>query len=135
VKQSGGYVWVYSELENGTSFKVYLPVACNHRTAEERSAEIEESEGGTERVLLVEDEEQLRTLAKVVLEEKGYVVAEARNGKAAIELCENPLFTVDIMITDVVMPKMSGRELAEIIKTLRPHTRFCSYRDIRTIQW
>ena len=123
VKQSGGYVWVYSEVGKGTSFKVYLPVVGDHPTPEERAAEMNESKGGTERVLLVEDEEQLRTLAKVILEEKGYAVAEAPNGKSAIELCQNPLFTIDIMITDVVMPQMSGRELAEIIKTLRPQAR------------
>jgi len=112
VKQSGGYIWVYSELGKGTTFKVYLP------RAEEAVAGIEPREGaalrrGSETVLVVEDEAALRALVRGLLEANGYTVLEARNGEDALSVCEQHKGPIHLLLTDVVMPQMSGPELVE----------------------
>ncbi len=122
VKQSGGYVWVYSEPGRGTSFKVYLP-----RIAEE--APLPHSEiplkgranpRGSETVLLVEDEKGVRELAREYLKMIGYNVIEAENGHAALELAAMQEGKIDLLMTDVVMPGISGRELSQRMKSVRP---------------
>ncbi len=123
VKQSEGYIWVYSELGKGTSFKVYLPQVGEPGESEPATAPSGEAPRGHETVLLVEDEEQLRTLAKDILEECGYAVLAAANGFEGLRICKEFSARIDLMITDVVMPLMSGRELAEQVVVLRPETR------------
>jgi len=121
VKQSGGYIWVYSEPGRGTTFKVYLP------HAEQRTAAQPELPGrrrtdeahGWETVLLVEDEDAVRALAREVLRRHGYVVLEARHGVDALRLAERHTDDIHLMVTDVVMPHMSGRDLAERLSSVR----------------
>jgi CheY-like chemotaxis protein len=122
VKQSGGYVWVYSEPGRGTSFKVYLPriedesnLATRDRKPSERSLP-----HGSETILLVEDEKGVRELAREYLQTCGYKVIEAEDGHTALELAAMHSGTIHLLMSDVVMPGISGRELAERVKTLRP---------------
>jgi PAS domain S-box-containing protein len=119
VKQSSGYIWVYSEEGHGTTFKIYFPRV----NAEERPQEMAEKEldgSGTETVLLVEDEEGVRALAEVVLERNGYKVLLARTAADAITIASTPGRTFDLLVTDVMMPKMSGPQLARRLRELRP---------------
>ena len=124
VKQSGGYVIVESEPENGATFQVYL-----HRLEEgveevEPLARVEiDRPVGSETVLLVEDEDVVRNLVREILERNGYVVLEARNGAKALELGRGFVDPIHLLVTDVVMPKMSGRELAERLVAIHPETR------------
>jgi signal transduction histidine kinase/ActR/RegA family two-component response regulator len=119
VKQSGGNIWVYSEVGRGTTFKVYLP--CVNRCAEEPESSIDRNKlsGGNETVLLVEDEEMVREMAKETLEESGYQVLEAKHGHEALLIAEQYRGHIHLMLSDVVMPQMSGRELAEQFALLR----------------
>jgi signal transduction histidine kinase len=120
VKQSGGYIWMNSEVGKGTAFKIYLPRVnklAERYTHETAPAEIP---GGTETILLVEDEHTVRRLAKDVLESNGYRVIEAASGKDAIRLAEDHPDSIDLLLTDVVMPEMGGRELAGRLTSLRP---------------
>jgi signal transduction histidine kinase len=113
VKQSGGNIWVDSELGAGTTFQVYLPQvegAWRHLQVVPDPAVDRQ---GTETILLVEDETEVRTLVARVLREHGYKVLTAPHGGEAIEMCRNGLDGIDLLMTDVVMPGMSGRELAE----------------------
>jgi two-component system, cell cycle sensor histidine kinase and response regulator CckA len=121
VKQNGGYIWVYSEPERGTTFKVYLPPI--HAGAEHYDAEPQDdgAKRGGETVLLVEDEDAVRVLAREVLRRQGYVVLEARHGLDALRVAERHADPIQLMITDVVMPHMSGRDLAERLVVARPH--------------
>jgi len=122
VKQSGGYIWVYSEPGRGTTFKIYLP-----RIEEEVGGELfdrrpgsAELPRGSEVVMLVEDEKGVRELARQYLEMSGYTVLEAEDGHTALELSAMHLGPIDLLLTDVVMPGISGRELAERITRSRP---------------
>jgi PAS domain S-box-containing protein len=119
VKQSGGNVWVYSEVGRGTTFKVYLP--CTDRCAEEAESRADSHKilTGTETVLLVEDEEMVRDMAKEILQESGYQVLEAKHGHEALSVAEQHHGPIHLMLSDVVMPQMSGRELAEQLTPLR----------------
>ena len=120
VKQSGGFVWVYSELGLGATFKIYLP------TVEQQADEIPvfkpvaKSIGGHETVLLVEDEAALRQPAREFLASKGYSVIEATDGDDALRIAKNHTGRIDIMITDVIMPHMGGAQLAETLAIERP---------------
>ncbi|HXF94697.1 MAG TPA: response regulator [Gemmatimonadales bacterium] len=112
VKQSGGNIWVYSEPGRGTTFKIYLPQVEAGEEPEAAAGPIRDTRG-TETVLVVEDAEPVRTLARRVLEERGYRVLEAQTAaeaQVAAELHRGPL---DLILTDVVLPDLSGRELAE----------------------
>jgi two-component system cell cycle sensor histidine kinase/response regulator CckA len=112
VKQSGGFIWVYSELGKGTSFKIYLPRVNEtevHVGAPKPSAEIP---AGTETVLLTEDEQDVREIAREFLESGGYRVIEAKNGKEAIAIAAEHRGKIDLLVTDMVMPGMTGQELA-----------------------
>ena len=120
VKQSGGNILVYSEAGRGTTFKVYLPRVDEGDQEYKRSAESVEDLQGSGTILLAEDEEMVRTLASQVLEMYGYQVLEAANGGAALLICERHKERIHLLITDVVMPEMSGPELADRLAQLRP---------------
>ncbi len=120
VKQSSGYVFAESELGAGTTFYVYLPRV--EESAEELSpAKSQQNEaGGCETVLLVEDEESVRELVRLTLASRGYHVLEAENGECGLRIAESFKEHIDILITDVVMPGIGGRELARKLLLLRP---------------
>ena len=120
VKQSGGDIHVYSEPGQGTTFKIYLPAvetAAGPLSPEQAQPEVR---GGSETILLVEDEEMVRSLTLTVLEEEGYTLLEARQGEEALILARTHPGAIDLLITDVVMPEMSGRGLAGQLTALRP---------------
>jgi CheY-like chemotaxis protein len=120
VRQSGGSIWVYSEPGCGSTFKIYLPrIQGAVAEGEERRPE-PESPQGSETVLVVEDEEMVRKLTCQVLRTYGYQVIEAANGGEALLACERYHAPIPLMITDVVMPQMSGRELAARLQQLHP---------------
>ena len=123
VKQSGGYIWVYSEVARGTTVKVYLPRVAGvaESAAAAPLAEPQELRGGSETVLLVEDADPVRALARKSLEACGYTVLDAADGPAALTLSTSHHGGIDVLVTDVVMPGMSGRELAERLAPARPH--------------
>ncbi|HUF35844.1 MAG TPA: PAS domain S-box protein [Gemmatimonadales bacterium] len=122
VKQSGGYIWVYSEVGRGTSFKIYLPRVAGE-VAQAAPEPAPSGQGGKETILLVEDEPAVRSLAHRLLTERGYRVIAAADGTAALDLAGRHEGVIDLLMTDVVMPGMGGRELAERLLALRPATR------------
>jgi PAS domain S-box-containing protein len=122
VKQSEGSIWVYSEVGKGTTFKIYLP-RVDEVQKRERAETAREVLTGNETILLVEDEDIVRTLSTEILQQHGYTVIAAANGEEGLRVCKEFEGTIDLMITDVVMPRMSGRELAEHVFALRPETR------------
>ena len=111
VKQSGGYIWVYSEVGHGTTFKIYLPRVAGtpERVVPQRTAPLAL---GSETVLVVEDQAEVRELTKRILEARGYTVLTAENGAHATQLARQHAKRIDLLLTDVVMPGMNGRELA-----------------------
>jgi two-component system cell cycle sensor histidine kinase/response regulator CckA len=113
IKQSGGFVWVYSEPDQGSVFKVYLPEASAVQESEPPGESIAAPAGGSETILVIEDEEVVRNLACRGLKDHGYNVVEARNGSEALRYIEQHPGTIDLAISDVVMPEMGGRELAQ----------------------
>ncbi len=123
VKQSGGNIWPYSEPGLGTTFKIYLPRVEKGAKVYKPKLKAKEAgaQGGTETILLVEDEEAVRSMVSKVLQNRGYTVLEARHGNEAVEVSERYEGSINLMVTDVVMPQMSGRELAERLGTLRPN--------------
>ncbi|HVO81832.1 MAG TPA: PAS domain S-box protein [Terriglobales bacterium] len=123
VKQSGGYVFVNSELGRGTTFRIYLPRVEDAAEPLGKVHAAQAASGGSETVLLVEDEESVRQLVRETLEAKGYKVLEADQGEAALRVASAHPGTIDMLITDVVMPGMSGRELARQLSTSRPQTK------------
>jgi CheY-like chemotaxis protein len=123
VKQSGGYIWVDSEPGRGATFKVYLPLAEVDAEAAELPLVRIGMPQGSETVLVVEDEAAVRWLVRGVLESTGYRVLEARHGFDALMVCHQYKEPIDLVLTDVVMPEMSGRELVERLALLQPDTK------------
>ena len=120
VKQSGGFIWVYSEPGHGTTFKIYLPRVEGAADALAPPVGTAAVPRGTETVLIVEDEEAVRVLAKTALARKGYRVLEAANGGEALLLCESERAPIHLLVTDVVMPGLGGADLAQRLAPLRP---------------
>ena len=120
VKQSGGNIWVYSEPNHGTTFKVYLPALASTAKSSEVEAVESPIPGGSETVLLVEDEEVVRGLARQILEGAGYQVLVAQQGEEAIRLCIEHAQEIHLLLTDVVMPGAGGKEVADRLGSLRP---------------
>jgi CheY-like chemotaxis protein len=124
VKQSGGYIWVHSELGQGTCFRIYLPREKG-ANAPALSAHAEQHLQGTETLLVVEDEEALRESIRDFMGNLGYTVLAAHSGRQALSLASEHHSPIDLLVTDVVMPKMSGGELSQMLTRLRP--------DLKTI--
>src|SRR5881296_415486 len=122
VKQPGGFIWVYSEPGRGTTFKIYLPRVDAPAEAG-AAATPGDLPRGTETVLIVEDAAPVRAVMRHVLERQGYAVLEASNGAAALELVAGHPGPIHLLLTDVIMPGLSGRQLADRLTALRPDTR------------
>jgi PAS domain S-box-containing protein len=120
VKQSGGYITVYSEPGRGSTFKIYLPRALQPAAAASAAARVEQKARGTETILLLEDDHGLRELAVRVLRTSGYTVLEAANGEQAERVCREHAGEIHLLLTDVVMPGQSGPEVARRLSPLRP---------------
>ncbi|HSY92828.1 MAG TPA: PAS domain S-box protein [Candidatus Binatus sp.] len=123
VKQSGGYIWVYSEENRGTTFKIYLPRVdqpAETTGAENRPKSVQR---GSETILLVEDDPQLRQLSSSVLAHCGYKMLVAGSPEEGLAICKANHRDIRLLITDVVMPRMNGRELAEQIALVSPNIR------------
>jgi len=120
VKQSGGFIWVYSEPGHGTSFKVYFPRVDEPAEPAAASTAGAEPRGGTETVLVVEDAASVRMVTRQVLERFGYAILEAPNGETALRLAAKHHGPIHLLLTDVIMPGLSGRQLAEQLVQLRP---------------
>jgi CheY-like chemotaxis protein len=119
VQQSGGSVWVYSEVGKGTTFKVYLP-RVDDAVDVVRTVMPPETLHGSETILLVEDDDQVRTVARGILGRSGYHVIEARNAGEALLHSEKYPAAIHLLLSDVVMPQMSGPELAKRLASSRP---------------
>ena len=121
VEQSGGVIGCRSEVGEGTSFRILLPAVANVIRPDGRApAGLSSAPSGTETILLVEDEDAVRILAERVLKSRGYTIVEAHNGREGLKLCERHPGEIDLLVTDVVMPELSGRELAAAAVKLRP---------------
>ena len=124
VKQHGGNIWVYSEPEQGTSLKVYLPISLESPDTKEHSFKAPLNLSGSEIVLLVEDNPQVRNMTLTILERNGYKVLAAKSGKEALALLdrheEGP---PDLLLTDVVMPEMNGKQLFEKVSGRYPQVK------------
>jgi CheY-like chemotaxis protein len=116
VKQHEGLIEVYSEVGHGTTFKIYLPVAQETATEEVQEAKAP-SIGGSETILIAEDEEPLRSLARSVLEDLGYTVLVASNGEEAVDIYNANGRHIDLVILDVVMPRMGGQDAYDQIRS------------------
>ena len=120
VNQSDGDIWVETEPGRGTTFKIYLPRVDNPAEEQQASESRESLFSVSETILLVEDEDVVRKLVHEILKMNGYNVLQAANGREALPICEQHAGPIHLMLTDVVMPQMGGRELAERVASLRP---------------
>lgn len=121
VKQSNGNIGVYSEIGVGTTFKIYLPAVGEEEVSQPTASGLAKLEMGSETVLLVEDEDAVRQIALLALQSYGYKVLSAASGKEALRVVGKHKGGIDILVTDVVMPEMSGRQLAETLRPMFPH--------------
>jgi two-component system cell cycle sensor histidine kinase/response regulator CckA len=121
VKQSGGYISVYSEPGHGTSFKVYFPRCAEVPSAASALPTAAATAGGAETVLVVEDQPAVRTVVCRLLRRNGYNVLEAPGGAEALEIASQHHGTISLLLTDVIMPRMSGRELSDKVVEVVPH--------------
>jgi PAS domain S-box-containing protein len=121
IKQHGGHIHVYSEPDQGTTFKMYLP-ATNKKKAEEKTTHAWRARRGNETILIVEDEQVLRLLITDILRPMGYQIFTAENGREALEVFKTIEGKIDVLLTDIMMPEMDGRELARRITQMSPET-------------
>ena len=122
VKQNSGFVWLESEVGKGSSFKIYLPRVDEMPSVRDASPPVANI-GGNETILLVEDDDALRSATRRILRGRGYTILEARHGGEALLLCERYAGDIQLLLTDMVMPQMSGRELCQKLRELRPEMR------------
>jgi signal transduction histidine kinase/CheY-like chemotaxis protein len=120
VKQSGGFIWVESALGKGTTFEIYLPLASGPASKAEAEAKQAALRRGSETILVVEDEAGVRELAGQFLKAQGYTVLEAKDGIEALEIAARHEATIHVILTDMIMPRMSGTELVKRLKAIRP---------------
>ena len=123
VKQHEGNIWVYSEPDRGTTFKVYLPVVAGAAVEPQRDEKPCTGQAGSETILVVEDNKQVRLLACNILKRQGYKLLLAENGAEALALLASNHGAVDLLLTDVVMPDINGRELFAKVTELYPAVR------------
>ncbi len=123
VKQSGGNIWLYSEPDKGTTFKIYVPALDALPEDIGKTAPVEAARQGSGTVLLVEDDEQLRRLTHRALATQGYVVLEADGGRSALDIARRHQGPIDLLLTDLVMPDTNGRKLADTLRAARPGLR------------
>jgi PAS domain S-box-containing protein len=123
VKQSGGSIWVYSEPNQGSTFKIYLPALQETREPDAGQEPPEKLAKGSETVLIVEDESAVRSFTRMVLQRSGYQVIEAANGEEALSLSRGYPSEIQLLVTDMVMPGMGGRQVAEALESQRPAMR------------
>jgi len=116
IKQSGGNIWVYSEAGKGSTFKIYLPKVIGEEEKIERRVVSSKIPRGSETIIVVEDDDNVRRLAVEMLETQGYKLFESRNGLEAFKICQKMEKPVDLVVTDVIMPGMSGDELAKLLR-------------------
>ena len=121
IKQSGGDIHLYSEPGLGTSFRIYLPQVNGNSTGADVVEPSEALPGGTETILLIENQEHIRTLATRVLTRLGYTVLVAQQGADALRLCQNEQTPIDLVLTDVILPEMAGPEIIKRLHQLHPH--------------
>ncbi len=120
IKQSGGFIWVYSEVEKGATFKIYLPRLDQPSQKFEHPRQASDLPGGSETILLAEDEQDVREISREFLALAGYTVLEAKDGPEAVEIARRHAHDIHVLVTDMVMPGMAGRELASQLVALRP---------------
>lgn len=123
VRQSDGHIWVYSEPGHGTTFKIYLPLTSQPTRVENSRSRLTEPLRGTETILLVEDADALRELTRSLLAENGYTVLEAGRPEHAVEIAQGYSGPIHLLLTDMVMPGMNGRVLADRLASIRPEMR------------
>ena len=138
VKQNNGSIYVYSEKGYGTTFKIYWPIADESFIVEEQAEYDESQMKGSETILLVEDDEEVRGFASTALQNLGYTIYESENGKRALDFIKTKSdLKIDLLVTDMVMPEMNGKELSNEVKKIYPETKIIftsGYTDNHIVQ-
>jgi two-component system cell cycle sensor histidine kinase/response regulator CckA len=124
IKQSDGFIWVYTEAAKGTTFKIYLPQFEGQAEPVEKTVISDQSLRGSETILVIDDEKEVRELVSEMLRFYGYSVLEAPNASNAFVIYEKHKDRIDLILTDIVMPQMSGIEFANKIRPVYPHNKF-----------